>query len=305
MNLKDVLRRLIANRLALFGLIVVGTMFALGIFAPWLAPYDYRTQNLDAVNQAPSFQHFLGTDELGRDTLSRIIWGARTASFVVVVTLIISTPPGVLLGAIAGYFGKIIDTIIMRIADILFAFPGILLLLLVASTLSPRIDAAVRNVEALDPLVKGGYIDYIVVVIILALVGWAGEARLIRGQFLTLKERDYVLASKATGASDWRLIFHHILPNALPPFIVSLSMGAGGIVLAEAFLSFLGIGIRPPNASWGAMIVGNYEFWRTRILLVVIPGLLIGLIILAFNLLGDGLNDILNPRETNKGRKEG
>lgn len=304
MRARDILRQLVQNRPALFGLIVIGLMFTVGIFAQWIAPYHYRAQDLDAASQLPSWQHLLGTDELGRDTFSRLIWGARTASFVVVVTLILSTPLGIVLGAVAGYFGKLVDTIIMRITDILFAFPGFLFILLVAATVGPRIDVIARDIPLLDPLVKSGYIDYVVVVFVLALIGWAGEARLIRGQFLTLKERDYALAAKACGATDWRLIFRHILPNALAPLIVSLSMGAGGIILAEAFLSFLGIGIRPPNASWGAMIFDNYTFWRTRPFLVWIPGLTIGLVILAFNLLGDGLNDILNPKSSTKERGE-
>lgn len=304
MGTLDILRRLVRKRASLLGLAVVVTMFLAGIFATWIAPYDYRAQDLEAVNQLPSREHWLGTDELGRDIFSRMIWGARTASFVVVATLILGTPLGIILGGIAGYFGGVVDSLIMRFADFLFAFPGILLVFFLAATLSPRIDAFARSTEALAPLVKGGYIDYLVVVAILSLIGWAGMARMVRGQFLTLKEREYAQASLALGATPFQIIFRHILPNALPPIIVLLSMGAGGIILSEAFLSFLGIGIRPPNPSWGAMIFNNYTFWRTRPMLVWVPGITIGLIILAFNLLGDGLNDALDPYSAKKGGKE-
>lgn len=295
MNISETLKVLVKNRPALFGLIIIGTLFLTGIFAPWIAPYHYRTQNLDAAGQSSSWEHLLGTDRLGRDIFSRIIWGARTACFVVVVTLALGTPIGIILGAIAGYFGGIVDTIIMRVADILFAFPGMLLIFFLAATLGPRIDALARSIEILDPLAKGGYVDYIVVIATLALIGWAGMARLVRGQILTIKEREYVTAARAIGAPNWGIIFRHILPNAISLVIVSLSMRAGGVILSEAFLSFLGIGIRPPNPSWGAMIFTNYSFWRTRPMLVWVPGLVIGVVILAFNLLGDGLNNALDP----------
>ncbi len=295
MNFKEVMKELVRNRPALFGLVIVTALFLTGIFAPWLAPSHYREQNLDGVNLSISWEHPLGTDRLGRDIFSRIIWGARTASFVVVITLALGTPMGIIFGAVAGSFGGVIDTVIMRIADILFAFPGMLLIFFLAATLGPRIDALARSTEFLDPLVKGGYIDYVVVIATLALIGWAGMARLVRSQFLSIKERDYIDAARGLGASNLRVIFQHILPNTLSPIIVALSMGAGGVILSEAFLSFLGIGIRPPNPSWGAMIFANYQFWRTQPMLVWVPGLVIGIIILAFNFLGDGLNRAFNP----------
>lgn len=295
MNIREIIKELGQNRMSLFGFVVVSMLFLTGIFAPVIAPYHYRDQNLDAANESPSKEHLLGTDQLGRDTLSRIIWGARTACFVVIVSLALGTPVGILLGAVAGYFGGLVDTIIMRIADILFAFPGMLLIFFLAATLGPRIDALARSTDLLDPLVKGGFIDYVVVVSTLSLIGWAGMARLVRGLVMSIKERDYIDAARSIGASNWRVIFRHIMPNAISPVIVSLSMGAGGIILSEAFLSFLGIGIRPPNPSWGAMIFSNYQFWRTRPMMVWVPGLVIGVIILAFNFLGDGLNRALDP----------
>src|SRR3989304_6229338 len=302
MNIREIIKELGQNRMSLFGFVVVSMLFLTGIFAPVIAPYHYRDQNLDAANESPSKEHLLGTDQLGRDTLSRIIWGARTALFVVIVSLALGTPVGILLGALAGYFGGLVDTIIMRVADILFAFPGMLLIFFLAATLGPRIDELARSIDLLDPLVKGGFIDYVVVVSTLSLIGWAGMARLVRGLVMSIKERDYIDAARSIGAPSWGGIFRPIIPHAISPVIVSLSMGAGGIILSEAFLSFLGIGIRPPNPSWGAMIFNNYQFWRTRPLLVWIPGLIIGTIILGFNFLGDGLNRALNPFSKRRGR---
>lgn len=285
---------------AFFGLLVIATLLVTAIFAPWIAPYSYREQDLDAANLFPCWDYPLGTDELGRDQLSRIIWGTRTAAFVVVVTLILSTPLGLVLGALAGYFGGWVDTLIMRVADIMFAFPGILLILFLAATVQPRIDETVRSIAILAPIARGGYIDYITVTLTLAAVGWAGKARLVRSLFLRIKEEEYIWAAKAVGATPWRIIARHIFPNAIAPIIVSLSMAAGSIILSEAFLAFFGIGIRPPNASWGAMIYTSYRFWRTRPWMIWGPGGVLALVIFAFNFLGDGLNAILNPKEVKK-----
>lgn len=285
---------------AFIGLLIIIALVVTAIFAPWMAPYGYRDRDLDRTNLGPCWAHPLGTDELGRDQLSRIIWGARTAAFVVVVTLILSTPLGIVLGAISGYFGGWVDTLIMRVADVMFAYPGFLFILFLAATIQPRIDGWARNVDFLASVVKGGYINYIVVTIALSAVGWAGTARLVRSLFLKLKKEEFVTAAKAIGATDRRIVFRHILPNALPPIIVSLSMSAGGIILTEASLSFLGIGIRPPNPSWGAMIYTGYMFWRTRPWMIWGPGGMLALAIFAFNFLGDGLNAIFNPKEIKK-----
>lgn len=292
------------NKLAFFGFVMVGLMFFTAIFASVLAPYGFNEQNLDAASLSPSRQHPLGTDLLGRDVLSRIIWGAQPAAFFVVASLVIGTPLGVILGAISGYYRGWVDWLIMRITDVFFAFPGLLFIFFIAATLGPRIDAVLRALPILKPVIKAGYIDYLVVVTILSLINWPGMARLVRGQFRSVRERDYVLAAEAIGARDWRIIFRHILPNALPPVVVSLSMRAGGMIMAEAFLSFLGIGITAtiPHPSWGAMIFANYGFWRTRPYLLWAPGLVVAVMILSFNLLGDGLNDLLNPAREKGGR---
>jgi len=260
-------RRLRRNRPAVVGLIIAALLYATALFAPWLAPYGYDEQNLDAVELPPSWAYPLGTDEVGRDLLSRIIWGTRSAAFVSITVTLVNLALGVPLGTLAGYFRGWVDTLIMRLADILFAFPGLLFVLFIAATIKPTIVAWVKT----------------------------GLARLVRGQILSLKEQEFIVGAQAIGASTWRIMFRHLLPNALPPLIVAISMGIGGIILSESTLSLLGIGLQPPNPSWGAMIYSNYRYWRTRPHLVIVPGLVLAAVIFAFNFLGDGLNEALNP----------
>jgi len=286
--------RLIRHRPAVAGLIVIFVMYLTAAFAPWLAPYPYTQQNLDAVEQPPSRAHPLGTDELGRDLLSRIIWGARSAAFISVTITVMSLPLGLLMGALAGYLGGAADLIIMRISDFLFAFPGLLFVFFIAVTIKPSIVAWVRAI-GMEGLAKSGYVNYLVVIASLAIVGWPGLARLVRGQILSLKEKEFVEGARAIGASSWHIIVKHLLPNAMPPIIVSVSMSMGGIILSEAILSFLGIGLQPPNPSWGALIYNNYHYWRTRPHMIIAPGLVLAAIIFAFNFLGDGLNEALSP----------
>ena len=287
-------RRLRRNRSAVVGLIIAALLYITAIFAPWLAPYGYDEQNLDAVEQPPSRTFLLGTDEVGRDLLSRIIWGTRSAAFVSITVTLVKLALGVPLGTLAGYFHGWVDTLIMRLADILFAFPGLLFVFFIAATIKPSILAWVRTIGLVD-LARSGYVDYLVVIVALGLVGWPGLARLVRGQILSLKEQEFIVGARAIGASTWRIMFRHLLPNALPPLIVAISMGIGGIILSESTLSLLGIGLQPPNASWGAMIYSNYRYWRTRPHLVIVPGLVLAAVVFAFNFLGDGLNEALNP----------
>ncbi len=293
-------RRFARNKMAVLGLFIVGAMFFVGIFAPWLAPYDPTAQNLDAVEQLPNPQHWLGTDELGRDQLSRIIWGARTAVVVVIAATLIYAVLGILMGSLAGFFGGWVDTLIMRISDVLFAFPGLLFAFFVAATIKPSVIKWIKSIETsigMKGLARSGFVDYLVVIAALSVVGWPGLARLVRGQFLSLKEREFVEAARAVGVTSWGIMTRHLMPNAMPPVVVALSMGMGGTILSEAILSFLGLGIQPPAPSWGAMIYDNYSFWRSPAapVLLWLPGLIIGAIVFAFNFIGDGLNDALNP----------
>jgi ABC-type dipeptide/oligopeptide/nickel transport system permease subunit len=287
-------RRLRRNRPAVAGLIIAALLYITAIFAPWLAPYGYDEQNLDAVEQPPSRTFLLGTDEVGRDLLSRIIWGTRSAAFVSITVTLVNLALGVPLGTLAGYFRGWADTLIMRLADILFAFPGLLFVFFIAATIKPSISAWVRTMGLIE-LARSGYVDYLVVIVALGLVGWPGLARLVRGQILSLKEQEFIVGARAIGASSWRIMFRHLLPNALPPLIVAISMGIGGIILSESTLSLLGIGLQPPNPSWGAMIYNNYHYWRTRPHMVIVPGLVLAVVVFAFNFLGDGLNEALNP----------
>lgn len=293
-----VLLRILRNPPATLGVLVIVAMVFTAIFAPALAPYPYDQQNLSAVEQAPSFTHLFGTDSLGRDMLSRVIWGARSAVFVILMVTVVDLALGIPLGAAAGYFGGWIETIIMRVADLLFAFPGLLFVFFIAATIKPGILNWAKA-SGLGDLARSGYLDYAVVIIALGVIGWAGLARMVRAQVLTIKEREYVLGARAIGVPTWQLISRHILPNALAPIIVVLSMGMGDIALSEGYLSYLGIGLQPPAPSWGNILADNAgRYWRTfpqMIWLVLIPGLVLAAVVFAFNFFGDGLNEALNP----------
>jgi peptide/nickel transport system permease protein len=270
-------------------------MYLTAILAPWLALYDFDTIDLDNVRAPASLEHPFGTDEIGRDVYSRIVWGARSAAFVSISVTLLGLVMGLSMGVLAGYFGGWIDTVIMRIGDILFAFPGLLFVFFIAATIKPTLLSWVSDL-GFSTLARSGYVDYLVVIIALGLVGWPGMARLIRGQYLSLKKREFILAAEAIGVPGWRIAVRHLLPNAMPPLIVAVSGGIGGIIMAESTLSFLGIGLQPPNPSWGGMLFEYSGYWRQSLWpLLFIPGVILVTIILAFNFLGDGLNDALNP----------
>jgi len=290
--------RILTNPPAALGALVIVLVLFTAIFAPVLAPHPYDRQNLDAARQAPSAQYPLGTDDLGRDMLSRMIWGARSAVFVIFMVTVLSLSIGLPLGALAGYFGGWVDAVIMRIADILFAFPGLLFVFFIAATIKPGILQWARSVGLAD-LARSGYLDYAVVIIALGVIGWAGLARLVRAQVMTIKEREFVIGAHAIGVPTWLVIMRHILPNSIAPIIVALSMGMGDIALSEGYLSFLGIGLQPPAPSWGNIIADHAgRYWRKfpeMIWLVLIPGLVLAAVVFAFNFFGDGLNEALNP----------
>lgn len=296
---RDAWRRLRRNPVALASLFILGVFLLIGILAPWIAPYSYTDQNLSLVEQPMSGAHWFGTDSLGRDLLSRVMWGFRTSFLVATVVVGLSTILGVFFGAIAGYFGRWVDTAVMRFGDFLFAFPGLLLAILLAATLQPKVVEWTRQWEGLvgmPGLSRTGVVDYLVVFIALSTLGWAGLARLIRGQVLTIKEKAFVEAARAIGASPRRIILRHILPNTIGVLLVAVSMGMGGAILGEATLSFIGIGIKPPNPSLGIILNEELGKWRTHQHLFFIPGGITALLIFAFNFLGDGINDAFNPR---------
>jgi peptide/nickel transport system permease protein len=268
-------RVFLARGMVVFGMVVLVLLFITAIFAPWLAPYDpYLPGQAPSLAQ-PSREHLLGTDLIGRDTLSRLIYGSRTALEVGFVSVGIASVFGVVLGILAGYFRGAVNVVIMRAMDALLCFPMILLALVVASVL-------------------GGGIQNVIIALSIATI--PGYARVTCGLTLSLKENDYVLAQRSLGSGDLRTMLRHILPNAFPPLIVLLTMQLGNLILAEAALSFLGIGIAPPGAAWGGMVNDGYKYLRTNPVLSFAPCIAIMLVVFAFNMVGDGLRDALDPR---------
>jgi len=269
------LRQLKKNKAAMIGLIIILFFVFTAIFAPFIAPHDPYEQNLEKALLLPCKEYPMGTDELGRCIMSRIIFGTRISLQIGIIVTGITACTGVLLGMIAGYYGGILDEIIMRIVDILLAFPGLVLALAIAGLLGPGLFN---------------------VMLALTIVGWMGYARVVRGSVLSVKEKEFVETARALGAGDIYILFRHILPNVMAPVIVMATLGMGYVILAAAGLSFLGLGAQPPTPVWGAMLNNGRAFMRTAPHLTAFPGLAIMITVLAFNLLGDGLRDIFDPR---------
>jgi len=271
----SVLRRFIRMRTAAVGLVIFGVILVSSLSAPLIAPSSPGEINLDAALRAPSPAHPFGTDPFGRDVLARVVHGARISLGVGFLARTISLVIGLLLGALAGYFGGRFDSFLMRLADITFAYPTLLLLIAVIAVLSPSLVS---------------------LFVTLGVVGWASVARLVRAQVLSVKEREYVQAARASGAGHGTLIVRHILPQCLAPVIVIYTLGLGMTIMAEASLSFLGLGVQPPAPSWGGMVSGGIAFMRTAPWLTFFPGLFLTLTVCSLNLIGDGLRDALDPR---------
>lgn len=271
----DAFIRLRRNRLAVIGGILVLLIALAAIFVPIFSPYGFAQQNFDAIREGPSWSHPFGTDELGRDVFTRLFAGARTSLmvgiFVQVIVLVIGLP----IGAVAAYAGGRADNLIMRFVDVMYAFPDILLIILIRAIL-------------------GGSIYMIFLAI--GLVAWVNVARLVRGQILSLKERDFATAAKAMGAPGRYIVWRHLLPNSLGPIIVLITFGIPRAIFAEAALSYIGIGIKPPTPSWGTMIRDGYDLIFSAPHLVLFPAIALGILMLAFTFLGDGLRDALDPR---------
>jgi ABC-type dipeptide/oligopeptide/nickel transport system permease subunit len=274
-SLKRMVRVFLSRGLVSFGIVLILIFIITAIFAPLIAPYDPYKQDLDHSLLQPYKAHLLGTDILGRDTLSRLIYGSRTAIIVGVLVVGIAAAVGVTLGAIAGYFGKTTFLVIMRIMDALMSIPMILLALVIGSLL-------------------GGGLRNVIIALGIALV--PGYARMMCGQTLSIKENDYVTAARTIGASNLRIVLRHIIPNGFPPLIVMMTMQLGSTILAEAGLSFLGLGIKPPGAAWGAMISDGYQYLLRNPMLSFAPGIAVMLVVFSFNMVGDGLRDALDPR---------
>lgn len=261
--------------IVILGAVTIFLLIIAAIFAPWIAPYNPNKIDLPSSLQAPSSQHWLGTDQAGRDVLSRIIYGSRIAVSVGLVVVILAGLVGMSLGLLAGYFGGWIRTLIMRCMDALMALPPLILMLSIAVMLG------------------GGLLN---VLIALAISFMPTYCRLMCAQVLSVKEYDYVMAATVIGGSDLRIMFRHLVPNTFPPLLVIITLDLGFAILAEASLSFLGIGINPPTATWGAMINNGNRYLMTNPMLSLAPGVAIVLVVMAFNLVGDGLRDALDPR---------
>jgi ABC-type dipeptide/oligopeptide/nickel transport system permease subunit len=296
---RDALGRLLRNKLSVIGLTITLLFVLLAILGPVLAPYPYQQQDLRRTNELPSQDHWLGTDDLGRDFLSRVMWGARTAIIVASFVTTIAVTLGIILGGVAAYLGGFADSIVGRLIDVAQSVPTIMLALLVDTAVKRPVanafDAAYRA-TGLEFFRGSILLDYLITLAAIAAVSWPTYARLIRGQIFSLRERGYVEAARATGVPGGRILLRHIVPNALGPIIVAATFGFSSAMILEASLSYLGIGIQPPAASWGAMINDNLHQWRNRPYLVAVPAVVLGIATLAINFLGDGLNDALNPR---------
>jgi peptide/nickel transport system permease protein len=269
------MKRLLKNFAFTSGAILTFALVAIAIAAPLLAPFDPNFQDTARRLEAPTHAHPLGLDDLGRDVLSRILFGARVSLRVGFSVVILGSVIGVFLGAIAGYFGGAADLIVMRICDILLAFPGILLAIALVAVLGPSLTN---------------------VILALAIINWVGYARLVRGQVLKVREMEYVVAAKALGARSPRVILRHVLPNVINPVIVMATLGLAGAILAEAALSFLGLGVQPPTPSWGAMLTSGRRYLGLANHLAIFPGAAIMLAVMGLNFLGDGLIDALDPK---------
>ncbi|OGC03861.1 peptide ABC transporter permease [candidate division WOR-1 bacterium RIFOXYA12_FULL_43_27] len=253
-----------------FGAIVLLVFVILAIAAPIIAPYD-PSEIIEEEIQGPSLKHWFGTDDLGRDLFSRTLYGARISLTVGIVAVTIAILIGTLLGALSGYYGGLLDALIMRFVDIMLAFPSIFLILTIQVMLTPSIYN---------------------VMIVIGLTSWMGVARLVRGEFLTLRERQYVEAARAIGCSDFRIIFRHILPNAQAPIIVAATLGMAGAILTESALSFLGLGVQPPTASWGNMLMDSQAYLMDAPWMAIIPGILILVTVLSLYFVGEGIREI-------------
>jgi len=268
-------RRVSKNKLSVVGAIIVLALITTSLFASVIAPYDPTSIDVYNVLSPPSRAHMLGTDELGRDLLSRIIWGSRVSLKVGFVAVGIAIMIGVLIGSIAGFYGGRVDALLMRFVDMMLAFPTFFLILAVIAILEPNIFT---------------------IMAVIGITGWMDVARLVRAEFLTLKERDFVDAARSLGIRNRRLIVRHILPNALSPVFVAATFGVAGAILTESGLSFLGLGVQPPDPSWGNILTAGKDNIEIAWWLSVYPGLAILVTVLSYNLVGEGLRDALDPR---------
>jgi len=279
--LSIIVSKFLQNKLAVVGLFILLLVIISAVFAPLITQYDPNYQDLRARLEAPSAAHWLGTDHLGRDLFSRLLFAGRISLLVGFSAMLGAVTIGSFLGAVAGYFGGLVDAVIMRTVDIVISFPNIFLLITLVAVFEPTLDK---------------------LIMVFALLSWTGTARLVRGEFLSLREREFVLAARTLGMSPLRIIFCQILPNAIAPIIVAATLAIGGFILAESTLSFLGLGVQPPTATWGNMLTNaqGVRIFREAWWYPTFPGLMILITVLSFNFVGDGLRDALDPKTIEK-----
>ncbi|WEX11276.1 ABC transporter permease [Chelativorans sp. AA-79] len=295
----DAWARLKANRIAMVGLLLILLMAFVAIFGPWLTPYDFLTQNLDARNLPPSASHWLGTDELGRDVASRVIYGTRTAFLVAIVVTVISVAIGAALGAIAGYFGGRVDAVIMWFTDIFMSVPNLLLVIVINTSLKPPLGRWMDSMYLWsgNTLFRNTVLfDFVMVFGTISLVMWPPYARTVRAQILSVRNQPYVLAARALGLPNRHIILRYLIPNSVGPLIVAVSAGLGSAMVLESAFSFLGVGVQPPTPSWGLMISDGLRTWQQYPHLLAAPAIALAIASVAFSFVGDGLNDALNPK---------
>ena len=274
------MKRLFANKMALIGFIVLGLLLIVAVLCPIIATHQPTEQDLGNRLRPPSVEHLMGTDELGRDVFSRVVWGSRVSLSVGFVAVGISLLIGVPLGLIAGFYGGMVDRLIMRVVDMMLCFPTIFLILMVITFLEPNI---------------------VNIMIVIGATAWPGLTRYVRGETLSIREREFVHAVKMMGVQKMRILFVHILPNVIAPVIITATLGVGAAVLTESVLSFLGLGVQPPNPSWGNILTTGKEYLGQDVWwLIFFPAGTILITVLSFNLIGEGLRDVLDPRVSNR-----
>jgi peptide/nickel transport system permease protein len=296
---RDAWARLKQNKLAIAGLAIVVLLVLMAIFGPILAPYDYLSQDLTIRNAGPSLSHLFGTDDLGRDVFSRVLYGSRTAVIVAVTVTFIAVIIGIVLGAAAGFFGGMTDRVITWLTDITVSVPSLLLVVVINASLKPPLSAWMdaQYKATLNPFFRNtAWIDFVLVFGSMALITWPPYARLVRAQVMSIRSRPYVTAARALGLPSFTIIRRYVVPNALGPLIVAVSAGMGTAMVLESAFSFLGVGINPPTPSWGNMISDGLQVWQHYPHLLAAPALVLGIATVGFSFLGDGLNDALNPR---------
>lgn len=272
---RSLLTRFRRDRLAMAGLAIVSLFALIALAAPFLAPHDPTAVNPVRRLEGPSLEYLLGTDNLGRDILSRLLLGSRWSLGTAALATVLIMTIGVLVGAVSGYYGGLLDEMLMLVVDVLLGFPNLILALAIVGTLGPGIENVMLGLVS---------------------IWWVSYARIVRGLVLSVRERQFIEAARALGIPDRRIIFRHILPNVLPPVIVLATLEMGGLILAISGLSFLGLGVQPPTPEWGAMLNDGRAFFLSAPQLMIYPGLMISLVVIGFNLLGDGLRDVFDPR---------